>query len=90
MEHLLETPHPTRSRFLGRPHVVAEMAQLFDKRQREILIDIHPGHESLLCLVLADIFVDRDLRCSDYSTAGSHLALLPVELARAGCNAFLR
>lgn len=39
------------------PHVVPETAQFLDNRQREILISIEPGHEWLVCLVVANVFI---------------------------------
>jgi hypothetical protein len=45
-------------RLLDRPHVVPETAQFLDNRQREILIRIEPGHEWLVCLVVADVLID--------------------------------
>lgn len=46
------------TRFLDRPHIVAEPAQLLDDRQREILIRIESGHEWLVCLVVANVLID--------------------------------
>ena len=45
-------------RLLDGSHVVPKTAQFLDNRQREILIGIEPGHAWLVCLVVANIFID--------------------------------
>lgn len=44
--------------FLHGPHVVPELAQRLDDRQREVLIGIEPGHTRSVRLVLANVLVD--------------------------------